>query len=313
MTTKYHNSCPVCNSNSFIALNNYSAHHLVRCTTCSMTFAHRIPSPLELENHYKGYSRGRFVSELTIQKYEELLTRFCQFTEGKRVLDVGCGSGFFLESAKNSGWDAIGTEYGSESIEHCTGKGLIVHEGDILTIDLPKDSFDVITSFEVIEHLVDPKSHIKRLFELLKPGGLLYITTPNINAVTRYILKEKWSIISYPEHLSYFTPHTLNKILVQEGFIKNQLTADGLSVDRLMNHFSKKNVVSENESPEKAKVLVTNESVRQASKKYLLVKLLRQVIDTTLNASGTGEFLKGLYIKPNNENQYPMGTFDGSI
>jgi len=278
-------------------MHQYAACHLVKCKSCSMIYAERIPANQELENHYKNYSRGRYVSDLTIQKYRELLGQFGATAKNRRVLDVGCGSGFFLETAKKAGWQAIGTEFGNESIAHCREKDIEVYEGDILRIDLPKESFDVITSFEVIEHLSDPKSHIQRLYELLAPGGILYITTPNMNAITRYILKDAWSIISYPEHLSYFSPKTLNKLLCQEGLTKKWLRADGLSVDRLVNHFKKKKVVSENESPDKAKVKLTNESVRQASQKYVLIRLLRGMIDGILNVSRSGEFLKGFYIK----------------
>src|SRR5690606_20946181 len=167
-------------------------------------------------------------------------------------------------------------------VDFCKNKGLNVFEGSVEEIGLEKESYDIITSFEVIEHLTYPKEHLEELFRLLRPGGILYITTPNFNALTRYILKAEWSIITYPEHLTYFSANTLNYALESVGFKRKKMIADGISIDRLRNSFAKKKVVSENDNPgtqERKKIRITNESVRQASEKNPLFRAARITID----------------------------------
>lgn len=297
-----HKFCPVCQSENFRQLRAFVEFHLVKCSNCSLVYAIRIPSDEELNKHYSTYNRGRNVSPLTINRYEELLLILDNKSGSKKILDVGCGSGFFLETASRMGWNATGTEYDDFSVNLCKSKGLYVIKGSIEDIKLEKGSYDAITSFEVIEHLSTPSSHLSTLFSLLKPGGTLYITTPNFNAVTKRLFKSNWSVISYPEHLTYFTPKTLNTTLKSVGFIKLKLVSDGISVDRFVNLISRKQINSENNSANTASsrtISLSNETVRQASQKYWLIKNLRKLADTTLNQTGSGEFLKGFYQKPN--------------
>jgi 2-polyprenyl-3-methyl-5-hydroxy-6-metoxy-1,4-benzoquinol methylase len=263
-----------------------------------MVFSSRIPTSNQLDNYYKNYNRSRGISNLTLKKYAYLLRQFESYRKLNRVLDAGCGSGFFLDVANKLGWQAEGTEIGNETVEFCQNKGLKVHEGSVEEISF-NNKFDIITSFEVIEHLIDPINHLRRLYDLLRPGGILYITTPNFNAVTRYILKTEWNIITYPEHLAYFTTSTLDKALTQVGFKKIFMRADGISVDRL-----KKSLISKKKSKilgptdkNKSREIFTNESLRQASENNFAVKCLRKSIDAGLNLSQSGEFLKGLYLK----------------
>ena len=84
--------------------------------------------------------------------------------------------------------------------------------------------FDIITSFEVVEHINNPKEEINNYNQILRKGGLFYCTTPNFNSLSRRILKAKWNTICYPEHLSYYTIKTLTKLLKDTNFhLKGQL------------------------------------------------------------------------------------------
>lgn len=297
---KKHLICPLCASSNFKALPKFNRSHLVKCRSCSLVFSEKIPTNNELEEHYSHYNRGRHVSDLTIKRYEQLLNEFSKYKQAGKVIDVGCGSGFFLDVAARMKWDAYGTEFGIDAVEFCKAKGHNVFEGPIETIELEPDTFDIVTSFEVIEHLTYPKEHFEKLFKILRPGGILYVTTPNFNAVTRYILKDRWNIISYPEHLTYFTATTLDEALLAAGFRRKKLIADGISVDRLRNSLKKNRVVSENDNPDKIskKIRITNESVRQATENNQIFKVLRKSVDWSLDITRKGEFLKGYYLKP---------------
>ena len=87
--------------------------------------------------------------------------------------------------------------------------------------DIVEGDFDVIVSSETIEHINNPRQEISNIHQLLRKGGLLYVTTPNFNSYVRRFTKAQYDIIKYPEHLSYYTKKTLNKLLKQTGFKKN--------------------------------------------------------------------------------------------
>lgn len=294
---EYLKKCPVCDSSILKGLKRYSFSHLNRCMNCGFVFAKKIPTEKELQDHYSGYNRHRSVSQFTIKKYNELLFEFVKYKQTGKILDVGCGSGFFMETAIAYGWDCHGTEYSIEAIEFLKAKGHIVYQEPLQVSKNLYESFDVITSFEVIEHLAQPKEHLITIYNLLRPGGLLYITTPNFNGVSRYILKEKWSVISYPEHLNYYTPESLNKMLMKAGFRKKKIITNGISVDRLVRHFRKNNQNIRNSGELKPKLQLSNEVIRAKTETSRLFRILRKFIDGGLNITGTGEFLKAYYIK----------------
>ena len=182
---------------------------------CKFFFSKRIPSSDELQKNYETYGRNDYLSPITIKRYNELLDYFKRYRRNNRILDVGCGIGYFLEIAKKRGWDVYGSEYTEEAVETCTKKGILMNLGALKASDYESNFFDIITSFEVIEHINNPVSEIKTIHQILRPGSLVYLTTPNFNSLSRYILKDKWDIIRYPEHLCYYTPSTLFYLLTQ--------------------------------------------------------------------------------------------------
>jgi len=293
--------CPVCLSPDQLKLDAYRKFHLTKCINCKLVYSDRIPTTAELVAHYQKYNRNSSISPLTIKKYHQLLGEFRAYYSHGKILDVGCGSGFFLKEANQLGWDATGTEFGENSVTHCRNLNLNVYEGSIESLAFETGHFDVVTSFEVIEHLSDPLTHMQELYRILRPGGLLYMTTPNFNSISRYLIKDKWSVLSYPEHLSYFNAHSLDFALRNSGFIKKSLRADGVSIDRLRSAFSKEKKVSEKQGKSKPtkKPWLTNEAIREASDNKKTVKYLRQFLDTGLNVTRLGDFLKGSYLKPN--------------
>jgi Fe2+ transport system protein FeoA len=116
-------------------------------------YGERIPSLQELNDHYGKYPRNTSISPLTIKRYEELLEQFEPYRRTNRLLDVGCGDGHFLEVAKRKGWTVYGTEYTSEAVNVGRAKGIEMHEGLIQSFTAAGE-FDVITSFEVLEHVL---------------------------------------------------------------------------------------------------------------------------------------------------------------
>ncbi|MEA3335015.1 MAG: methyltransferase domain-containing protein [Chloroflexota bacterium] len=142
-------------------------------------------------------------------------------TAAIRLLDVGCGAGYFLDAARQAGWDVQGVELSVASVQ--VGRqelGLNIIQGTLERADLPNDCFDVVTMFEVLEHMVAPGRALAEAHRILKPEGLLAIQVPNDVESYRNGLfgkDNRWWIIP-PLHLYFFSAGTLTRWLNDTGF-----------------------------------------------------------------------------------------------
>ena len=211
-----HKTCLICKSPRLKILEQYSDSFLCKCQSCSFVFSELIPSEQELKEHYEKYGRNDYLSPITIKRYHELLDDFDSFRKTNKILDVGCGIGYFLEEAKNRGWEVFGTEFTDEAVKICSSKGINMKQG-ILDPSNYNFEFDIITSFEVLEHINNPTVEINKFYDLLREGGLVYITTPNFNSLLRYKLKSAYNVICYPEH-GVTTHQDFNKTFTNSKF-----------------------------------------------------------------------------------------------
>ena len=123
----------------------------------------------------------------------------------------------------------------------------------------------------------------------LRTGGLTYITTPNFNAIERYLLKGNYNIIEYPEHLSYYTPKTIHLLLTTCGFKKLQTKTTGISISRIKNSLKKDDKSHESN-------INNDESLRQ-SLEYGYKKHIKSFINWLLTLFGIGNSMKVWYVK----------------
>ena len=176
------------------------------------------------------------------------------------------------------------------AIEICEGKGISMKQGKLDPSNYEPESFDVITSFEVLEHINNPVEEITNFNTLLRNGGLVYLTTPNFNSLLRHRLKERYDVITYPEHLSYYTPSTLKKLLVKHGFCKWKIQTTGISLTRLKTSQGQTSqaFISETSDDEQLRNKIEE-------KKYL--QLAKKMVNGTLTFFGVGDSLKGWFVK----------------
>lgn len=222
-------ACPACGSTSARPLRRYAEEFLVRCGGCGLVFVHQLPSAAELSEHYAAYPAMGALSALTLRRFGELLDRFEPHRQTGRLLDVGCGDGDFLDAARERGWDAYGSEYGEAPRERARARGLDVRTAPFPAAPDELASFDVVTSIEVIEHVTHPSEEVERMRALLRPGGVLYLTTPNFDSLSRRVAGPRWRAIEYPEHLNLFTPATLDGLLTRAGLVRADVRTTGLS------------------------------------------------------------------------------------
>ena len=291
MVKERFDNCISCSSDKIVKLNRYSKGFLFKCKNCSLVFANKIPSVKELEAHYSNYSRNDYLSPITIKRYNELLDKFEKYRKTNNILDVGCGIGYFLEEAKKRGWNVYGTEYTEEALKICNEKGISLNKGK-LNPDNYNFKFDIVTSFEVIEHINNPIEEITNINSILRNEGLFYLTTPNFNSINRYYLKEKWNVIVYPEHLTYYTKSTLKKLIQKQGFktISNKTT--GISITRIKTSKEKKADNSEFISAN-----TEDEKLRNNIEKNRFLQFGKKAVNWILSFLGIGENIKQFNVK----------------
>jgi 2-polyprenyl-3-methyl-5-hydroxy-6-metoxy-1,4-benzoquinol methylase len=157
---------------------------------------------------YHGLKKEDVYDPLTRKRYLALLDFFSAHGCGRTVLDVGCGKGDFVDAALNAGWDVEGIELSQPAVNIAQEFCLPVSNLDFFSMKIENASRDLVTMFEVIEHVPNPGEFFSRAEEIVKPGGLVYLTTPNFNSLDRRVLGAGWDAI-HREHLTYFTPKTL--------------------------------------------------------------------------------------------------------
>ncbi|MFL6721073.1 MAG: class I SAM-dependent methyltransferase [Sphingomonas sp.] len=136
-----------------------------------------------------------------------------------RVLDVGCGGGEWLQLAEEAGWQALGADPDALARKRAAALGFEVRDSIEAWLDYP-GSLDVVTMSHVIEHVHDPKGTLDAAFELLRPGGQLFVDTPNIDALGHILYGRDWRGLETPRHLVIFNRRSLTATLRSAGFVK---------------------------------------------------------------------------------------------
>jgi 2-polyprenyl-3-methyl-5-hydroxy-6-metoxy-1,4-benzoquinol methylase len=139
---------------------------------------------------------------------------------GMRILDVGAGNGDFLNFARACGWNVVGVDLDEKAVEAGRSRGLDVRNGTIEAIG-EDEQFDGITMSHVIEHVYDPQALLEACYKRLKPGGWVWVDTPNIDSLGHAEYGPNWIGIE-PRHLILFTPASLKDALARSGFVNQE-------------------------------------------------------------------------------------------
>jgi 2-polyprenyl-3-methyl-5-hydroxy-6-metoxy-1,4-benzoquinol methylase len=154
----------------------------------------------------------RFLEENAARLFERLKKYTAK--PGK-ILDIGAATGSYLSVFKKGGWEVFGIELSDYIRDVARRVYSLSLFPDLKTAAFPDDYFDLIIMIQVIEHISDPMDIIQNVARVLKPGGILYISTPNFASLNAQKMKAEWPSLHPGEHLFFYTPNTIKNILMK--------------------------------------------------------------------------------------------------
>lgn len=261
-------SCPACNSKKSRSDFKKNDFHYVECNECRTLYVSPRPSVRQLQQFYADSPSTHFwvndffkpVAEARREKIFKPRAEFIAERFGKagklKVGDIGAGFGLFLEELKKftPHADLVAIEPSEEMAAICTGKGISVIQKMIEDVQPNEGNFDLLTSFELFEHLHEPEFFVKKVFDLLKPGGHFVFTTLSGMGFDIQLLWDKSKSISPPHHLNFFNPHSVRILMERTGFkiieiatpgkldwsiVEGAITEEGLETERFWHNLSR--------------------------------------------------------------------------
>ncbi len=220
----------------FLPIKDYSVSkenfELYRDTSLDLLATFPRPNEIDLPRYYESddyisHTDGKrsvfenayhFVKNIALKNKIHLIENL-QPEKGK-LLDIGAGTGDFLNAAKNSGWHVSGSEPNEKARNIAASKEVLLLEN---TADFSDQSFDVITMWHVLEHVPDPETQIRELKRLLKPKGKLIVAVPNFNSYDAKYYGGYWAAFDVPRHLWHFSKTAVSKLFARENMIVERI------------------------------------------------------------------------------------------
>lgn len=217
--------CPVCldaRSEFFIRANE---HDLFACGECNTVYVHPLPTSAQTREWYSDTYENATASyfrkpDKMMRRSRHRIRMLRRYVTEGRFLDVGCSGGFIVEAAREAGFGAVGIDLDRPAIDyarkHYPGSDFYCGTIEDFAATSPQ-AFDLIYTSEVIEHVPEVRSFCGKLAQLLRPDGILYVTTPDISHWRRPRDVRQWDGFGPPAHLIYFNPKSLTDLLASFG------------------------------------------------------------------------------------------------
>jgi SAM-dependent methyltransferase len=203
-------------------------HDIVRCPSCGLLFRRELPTQAELDEiygleYFKGGAAGYldYVADEDVHRSSarNRLDALDRVVPRGRLLDVGAAAGFFVDEARARGWDASGIDVSEPMVDW--GKRTLsapLERATLATSGLPAASLDALTMWDYIEHSIDPVADLERAHELLRPGGVLALSTGDAATLVARLSGSRWHLLTPRHHNFFFTAATLSRLLGRSGF-----------------------------------------------------------------------------------------------
>ena len=281
-------ACPACGAEVARDAGTKNSWRLVRCCSCGTLFTAELPSNETLHEYYGQYYGDANLSTpaFVARRLDEIVGGFAPYRKSGRLLDVGCGAATLLEAARRGGWTAEGTEVSEAAVANARALGFNVFFGGLTEARLPSEHYDVVTAVEVLEHLLDPASLLREVARILRPGGLLWITTPHSRGISARLLGTSWSVVSPPEHIQLFSARGLRLLLGASGFAGVHIAAHGVNPIEIVRRFRSGTDVAPNDRVSTAYGL--NEQLSASPSR----RIVKRSLNAVLSATRLGDSLK---------------------
>ncbi len=222
--------CPICNSirnKEFLLCKDHTVSRetfaIVQCESCGFKFTNPRPEENELGKYYKsadyvshsntkkGFINATYqsVRKYTLLKKLQLISKF--YKTGK-ILDIGCGTGEFLNTCKNAKWQTFGIEPDSDARKMAIKNYALDVREEAELNKFEDESFDIISMWHVLEHVPKLNERVEELKRLIKPNGVIIIAVPNCNSLDAKIYANNWAAYDVPRHLYHFTPKDIETL-----------------------------------------------------------------------------------------------------
>jgi SAM-dependent methyltransferase len=234
-------TCPTCGSRSISHFLSgpdrfhmrKEVYNLLRCSSCSMVWLDSPPKPEDMGPHYdEDYHKAIMVAGETAPAirwriHHDLISRYKQ---GGAVLDIGCSSGGFLGTMKGDAWKLYGIEMEASTADKArAATGAEVFVGDVMDAPFRPNSFDLITAFDLLEHVYNPRPFLAKVMEWLKPGGVFFTMLPNIDSWESKVFGNYWFGLELPRHISHFSPRSLKHVMISLGYEEVHLATSNIT------------------------------------------------------------------------------------
>ena len=237
----HYTSCPICKSELIaaqltakdytVSQNDFS---IWQCNACTARFTQDVPEQDAIGAYYasenyishsdtkKGFINNLYhlVRKRTLGAKRRLIINETGVTNGE-ILDIGCGTGAFLNSMKQADWKINGLEPDAIARTKAADLYNIHSQASEKLFELPAGSYNAITMWHVLEHVHELHAYIKQIGKLLSPNGKLFIAVPNYTSKDAAIYKEHWAAYDVPRHLYHFSPQSMEKLLSMHGLQLN--------------------------------------------------------------------------------------------
>ncbi|MBI3769934.1 MAG: class I SAM-dependent methyltransferase [Deltaproteobacteria bacterium] len=225
-------ACAVCGGTDATRLFEKDGFPIVRCRGCGLVYVNPRLTPQALAGLYEGqeispaayYVRTARQDELSFAQRLALIERY---HDPGTLLDLGCGPGTFSAVARSRGWHPVGLDVNSQSVAHCRDLGLEAICDVFPSPALSGRRFDVVVMNDFLEHLPDPGAALEAAGTLLAPGGVLFVTTPDVGSLMARLTGVRWLHLKPNEHLNYFDRRTIDRLLTRTGYRVKYLRAIG--------------------------------------------------------------------------------------
>lgn len=220
--------CALCDNKEHDFYRKIDDYRLVKCSQCGLVYLNPRPTQREIDKEYSAeYHINKIIrKELKgVEEIEEEINKNIgrveeiKHLENKgKLLDIGCGSGFFIACLKKYGWNVSGIDISKWATEFARKKlRLNVITGTVEDVQF-NEKFNIVTMYHILEHLPNPIGSLKKVLELIADDGTLIIKGPNLGSFDRIWHGKKWRGYDLPFHLYHFTPKTYQMILKMAGF-----------------------------------------------------------------------------------------------